>query len=138
MNGTVKPRKMSFPGQYRLGAEQNATVYSIQLFRERLSKKMCTRPSRKVIWDMINTLFLNSKPPTIPFGIVACTFSDNLSRNSCIQLTVLIVIRHCRALMCSGFIKFSLISLLLLSSAISSFFTKKEVHTPASLRHRRN
>ena len=26
-----------------------------------------------------------TKPPTIPFGIVACTFSDNLSRNSCIQ-----------------------------------------------------
>ena len=25
----------------------------------------------------------NSKPPTMPFGIVACTFSDNLSRNSC-------------------------------------------------------
>ena len=23
------------------------------------------------------------KPPTIPFGIVACTFSDNLSRNRC-------------------------------------------------------
>ena len=30
----------------------------IQLFRERLSEKMCTRQSRKVIWDMINTLFL--------------------------------------------------------------------------------
>ena len=30
----------------------------IQLFRERLSAKMCTRQSRKVIWDMINTLFL--------------------------------------------------------------------------------
>ena len=28
---------------------------------------------------------VHSKPPTIPFGIVACTFSDNLSRNSCIQ-----------------------------------------------------
>ena len=27
---------------------------------------------------------VNSKPPTMPFGIVACTFSDNLSRNSCI------------------------------------------------------
>ena len=27
----------------------------------------------------------NSKPPTIPFGIVACTSSDKLSRNSCIQ-----------------------------------------------------
>ena len=26
---------------------------------------------------------VNSKPPTISFGIVACTFSDNLSRNSC-------------------------------------------------------
>ena len=28
----------------------------------------------------------NSKPPTIPFVIVGCTFSDNLSRNSCIQM----------------------------------------------------
>ena len=27
---------------------------------------------------------MNRKPPTIPFGIVARTFSDNLSRNSCI------------------------------------------------------
>ena len=26
---------------------------------------------------------VNLKPPTMPFGIVACTFSDNLSRNSC-------------------------------------------------------
>ena len=26
----------------------------------------------------------DKKPPTIRFGIVACTFSDNLSRNSCI------------------------------------------------------
>ena len=25
----------------------------------------------------------NSKPPTMPFRIVACTFPDNLSRNSC-------------------------------------------------------
>ena len=30
----------------------------IQLFRERLSEKMCTRQFRKVTWDMINTLFL--------------------------------------------------------------------------------
>ena len=27
---------------------------------------------------------VNSKLPTTPFGIVACTFSDNLSPNSCI------------------------------------------------------
>ena len=30
----------------------------IQLFRESLSRIKCTRQSRKVIWDMINTLFL--------------------------------------------------------------------------------
>ena len=30
----------------------------IQLFRERLSEKMCMRQSRKVICDMIDTLFL--------------------------------------------------------------------------------
>ena len=81
---------------------------------------MCTRQSRRVIWDMINTLFLttvavetnfftflwhsqtyvrglpcnsfkflwrtgHSKLPTIPFGVVACTFSDNLSQNTCIR-----------------------------------------------------
>ena len=28
----------------------------------------------------------NSKPHTIPFGIVACTFSENFSRNSCINI----------------------------------------------------
>ena len=28
----------------------------------------------------------NSKPPTIPFGIAECAFSDSLSRNSCIQI----------------------------------------------------
>ena len=27
---------------------------------------------------------VHSKPSTIPFGLVACTLSDNLSRNSCI------------------------------------------------------
>ena len=33
-------------------------VLNIQLFREKLSEKMCTGQSRKVIWDMFNTLFL--------------------------------------------------------------------------------
>ena len=32
----------------------------IQLFLGRLSEKMCTRQSRKVLWDMINTLFLTT------------------------------------------------------------------------------
>ena len=35
--------------------------------------------SFKFLWRTVNW-----KPPTIPFGIVACSFSDNLSRNSCI------------------------------------------------------
>ena len=96
----------------------NERVYSY--FEKGCRKKMCTRQSRKVIWDMINTLFLttvavetnfftflwhsqtyvrglpcnsfkflwrtgHSKLPTIPFGVVACTFSDNLSRNTCIS-----------------------------------------------------
>ena len=112
-------------------------MIDIQLFRERLSEKMCMWPSQKVIWDIINTPFLTlqlsnlrlllsfsssqtyvhsllyysfkflwrtvySKPPTIPFGIVTCTFSDNLSRNGCmlcrelyeILLTVLMVNCH--------------------------------------------
>ena len=33
------------------------TVTCVDLF-ERLSEKMCTRQSRKVIWDMINNLVL--------------------------------------------------------------------------------
>ena len=32
--------------------------FNIQLFLERLSEKLCMRQSRKVIWDMINTLLL--------------------------------------------------------------------------------
>ena len=38
----------------------NANLTDIQLFREGLSEKMCTRQPRKVIWDMINTLFLTT------------------------------------------------------------------------------
>ena len=99
------------------------SIINIELFRERLSEKMCTRQPQKVLRDMINTLFLTTvageptlvafhlhlrtyvrglschsfkflwrtgqtKPPTISFGIVACPFSDNLSRNSCIPCPV--------------------------------------------------
>ena len=58
---------------------------------------------------------VNSKPPTIPFGIVACTFSDNLSRNSCIWLLFVAVRPNlsfqelfsclCRTPLASGFLK---------------------------------
>ena len=33
-------------------------IKRIQLLRDSLSEKMCTRQSRKVIWDTINSLFL--------------------------------------------------------------------------------
>ena len=94
-------------------------IISYTAISKKLVGKMCTRQSRKVIWDMINILFLttvaveptfvaflyarkhifmafcansfkflwrtvNSKPPTMPFGIVACTFFANPSRKSCI------------------------------------------------------
>ena len=37
--------------------------------------------SFKFLWKTVN-----SKPPTMPSGIVACTLSDNLSQNSCIWI----------------------------------------------------
>ena len=39
--------------------------------------------SFKFLWRTVH-----SKPPAIPFGIVACTFSNNLSRNSYIRLNL--------------------------------------------------
>ena len=36
--------------------------------------------SFKFLWKTVN-----SRPPTIHFAVVACTLSDNLSRNSCIH-----------------------------------------------------
>ena len=43
--------------------------------------------SFKFLWTTVN-----SKPPTVPFRIVACSFSDNLSQNSCILYTASIEI----------------------------------------------
>ena len=39
-------------------SEQKQSSKDIQLFRERLSEEMRLQQSRKVIWDMINTLFV--------------------------------------------------------------------------------
>ena len=46
------------------------------------------RPWLLVPFFEISLKTVNSKTPAIPFGIVACTFSDNLSWNSCIQYWV--------------------------------------------------
>ena len=41
---------------FEIGRSNRGYKGYIQLFRERLSDKMCTRQSQKEIWDMINTL----------------------------------------------------------------------------------
>ena len=53
---TLMIRRLRFIGHCSL--EISKQFRCIQLFRERLSEKKCRRQSRKVIWDMINTLFL--------------------------------------------------------------------------------
>ena len=60
-----EPRKRSLniiqlnsPFFLRYYVYTTAATSGKQLFRERLWEKMCTRESRKIIWDMINTLFL--------------------------------------------------------------------------------
>ena len=45
----------------KVNTERCKTFFCIQLFRERLSEEMRTRQSRKVIWDMINTLFVTTE-----------------------------------------------------------------------------
>ena len=49
----------------------------IQLFRERLLEKICTRQSRKVLWDMINTLFLRLSMSTLLFLLSFSTRNYN-------------------------------------------------------------
>ena len=67
-------------------------IYKYTAISRKVVGKKCPRQTRKLIWDTISDTYLlrtylwrtvNSKPPTIPFGIVACTFSDNFFRNSC-------------------------------------------------------
>ena len=43
----------------------------------------------KFLWRKVH-----SKSPTIPFGIVACIFSDNLSRNSCMRMAISLASRE--------------------------------------------
>ena len=38
------------------------TLAAYSYFEKGCRKQMCTRQSRKVIWDMINTLFLTTVP----------------------------------------------------------------------------
>ena len=54
----------------------------ILLFLDRLSEKMCTQQSRKVLWDMINTLFLTTvavEPTYVAFSQHSKTHFHGLS-----------------------------------------------------------
>ena len=57
--------------------------YRIQLFRERLSEKMCTRQSRKVMWDMINSLFLTTVAVEPTFAAFLLHSQTNFHGLSC-------------------------------------------------------
>ena len=57
----------------------------IQLFRESLSRIKCTRQSRKVIWDMINTLLLTTvavEPTFVTFLQHSQTYISGLPYDS--------------------------------------------------------
>ena len=60
----------------------------IQLFRrERLSEKMCSRQSRKVIWDKyINTLFLTLSLSNLPL-LLSFNTQKHTSLTSCVFLS---------------------------------------------------
>ena len=57
-----KKQKNNKGSPARTGSTKRSTdqgsMFCIQLFRERLSEKKCMRQFRKVVWDVINTLFL--------------------------------------------------------------------------------
>ena len=69
-------------------------------------------PFFKLLWTTVN-----SKPPTMPFGIVACTFCDIFSRNSCIQKPNAIV--ACLENICQFFGSFKTLMYILLAVILS-------------------
>ena len=78
------------------------------------------RPWPLVPFSQISLKNMNSVLPTIPFGIVACTFSDNLSRNSYIMKTKMVTnqsIHHTATLW--SFLMHSLYIIFVLSGSAS-------------------
>ena len=63
----------------------NTLFLTLQLSNLLLLLSFSTRKhTYKASRVILSNCSVNSKPPTISIGIVACTFSDNHSRNSCI------------------------------------------------------
>ena len=86
------PSRLSLRARFkerRLGTRQWSIHWFWRLYLSNLLL-MLSFSTRKHIFTAFRTnsfKFLsrtvNLKPPAMPFGIVACTFSDNFSRNSC-------------------------------------------------------
>ena len=57
----TKKKRTSYESVSLPEGRYSVVLSYIQLFRERLSEEMRTRQSRKVIWDMINTLFVTTE-----------------------------------------------------------------------------
>ena len=88
---------------------------SIQLFRERLTGEMCTRQSRKVIWDMINTLFVTTEAVELllllsfstrkHMSVASCTILSNFFEEQCPQSHPQYLSRLSRALFPTTFLE---------------------------------
>ena len=82
VHATIPNGNMGYE-QYTVPDDSSCRTYSVLLlsFSTRKHISMASRASlSNFLWRTVN-----SKPLTIPIGVVACAFSDNLSRNSCIH-----------------------------------------------------
>ena len=79
VHSTIPKGNMGY-GQYTVSNECSCRTY-ICCFPEAF-ENICPWPPVS-FFQISSKNRVHSKPRTIPFGIVACTFSDNLSRNSC-------------------------------------------------------
>ena len=86
VHATIPNGNMGYE-QYTVPDDSSCRTYSVLLlsFSTRKHIFMASRASlSNFLWRTVN-----SKLPTIPIGVVACAFSDNLSRNSCIRCAYL-------------------------------------------------
>ena len=79
VHATIPKGNMGY-GQYTVSNECSCRTY-IYCFPVAL-ENICPWPLVPFFQISLKNR-VHSKPPTTPFGIVACTFSDNLARNSC-------------------------------------------------------
>ena len=86
-----EPTKFNIPLKFSFKTSLYIHVQCIQLFWERLSEKMCTPQSWKVIWDKINTLFLMTVAvkPTIQKNVLLLLSFSNHKHTSMASRAIL-------------------------------------------------